>query len=107
MEWGEALHLVQGLSRDPGSHTCAALNGWAYPVARDALVLMDLYDAYTRVNFKKAKPYPRPWDTEGSHTRRRGDAAGRTPEEVRRILADFGHALPEPESPRDQEVTRG
>lgn len=104
--WGEALRLIQGLLMDTGSHTCAALNGWAYPVERQALVLMDLYDAYMRANFKKPAPYPRPWQTDSATTRRRGNAEGRTPEEVRLILNAHGHVLPGPET--EQEVmTRG
>lgn len=58
-EFGRLLKI---LARDPSSQTCAALNDWSWPASREASVLMDLYDATARVNFKNPKPWPRPWD---------------------------------------------
>ena len=93
MPWGEACRLTGELARDTASHVCAALNGWEFPATREALVLMDLYDAYAAVKFKRPQPYPRPWQTGEKSTRQRGNAAGRTPEEVRRILNEHGHNI--------------
>lgn len=61
MTWGEALRLTKELVRDTGSHVFAAINEWKHPMSREALVLADLYDAFVHANFKRAKPYPRPW----------------------------------------------
>lgn len=61
MSWGEASRLTRELLREPGSHVYAAVNDWEYPVSREALVLMDLHDAFVNANFKRAKAYPRPW----------------------------------------------
>lgn len=64
MTWGEALRLTEQLAGDPGSRVGAALAGWEHPVSREWLVLVDLIDRFSRVNFKKPPPYPRPWRTE-------------------------------------------
>ena len=61
MSWGEAVRLTRQLTADPSSAVCAALQEWDYPLSREALALMDLYDAFTNANFKNPKPYPRPW----------------------------------------------
>lgn len=61
MSWGEALRLAQRLSRDPSSEVAAALGGWEHSSSREALILMDTYDALTAAHFKRPKPYPRPW----------------------------------------------
>lgn len=64
MSWGEAYRLVQVLNRDPSSAVSAAIGDWEYPVSRDALALMDLYDLQHMAKSKrKPKPYPRPWGT--------------------------------------------
>lgn len=62
MSWGEAIRLMEVVSADPTSALAASLNGWKHPASREALVLMDLFDAFTKANFKRPKPYPRPWD---------------------------------------------
>jgi hypothetical protein len=62
MGWGEAYRLFELLANDPTSQVCAAMAGWQYPLTREGLILADHFDAFARVNFKKANPYPRPWD---------------------------------------------
>lgn len=64
MGWGEAYRLTLQLITDPSSHVAAAVAGWEYPATREALVLMDLYDAYAKATFSRPKPYPRPWRNE-------------------------------------------
>lgn len=61
MSWGEAHRLTRILAGDPSSQVCAALSGMDYPVGREAIVLMDLYDLqHTSKSKRKPKPYPRP-----------------------------------------------
>ena len=61
MSWGEATRQTRTLSLDPSSHIAAALAGWEYPVSREALVLMDLFDLQHISKAKrKPSPYPRP-----------------------------------------------
>ena len=92
MPWGEALRLTQILATDPSSQVSVALTGWAYGATHEALALMNLYDRFLDAHFKKATPYPRPWAQESAN-RKRGNAAGRTPLQVRDILNAHGHAL--------------
>lgn len=92
MTWGETLRLTAQLLRDPASHVAAACLGWSYPLSQEAITLADLYDATTRVHFKKVPPYRRPWEMDRGE-RRRGNAAGRTPSQVRDILNAHGHSL--------------
>jgi len=91
MSWGEAFRLVGELLRDPSSHVAAALGGWDYPWTWEAAVTADLYDLTLTVNTSrksKRESYPRPWPTVTPQgARRRGDAAGRDPDEVRALLA--------------------
>ena len=60
----EASRLVTLLASDPSSQVGAALMGLDYPVSREQIVLMDLYDLTAQVNSDpkkpKPKPYPRP-----------------------------------------------
>ncbi len=100
MTFGEAIRLTERLSRDPGSEVAAAIAGWEYPVTREAIVAMNKFDFDHRLvwlkNGKKGappEPHPRPWPTGGDGTRRRGNAAGRSPEQVRQILNAHGHSL--------------
>ena len=60
--WGESWRLYLILGGDPSSQVCAALAGWNHPAGRDVLALADLFDVTARANFKKPRPYPRPWD---------------------------------------------
>ena len=92
----EAARLAYRLERDPSSWTFAASQGWTYPLDRDALLLADLLDRFTQVNFKKPKPYPRPWDTGGPKVQRHGNVGKRTRAEVIEILNAHGHSLPVP-----------
>ena len=95
MGWGETLRLTRILRADPSSMLAAALEGWDHPVPRTDAILMDLWDlTYKAAGAKRPEPYPRPWKQ--VHTERRGNAAGRTPDEVKAILrTQFG----QPEAP--------
>ncbi len=63
MSWGEAWRLAEVLAGDPSSRTCAAINGWDYPMSAEAIVLADLFDLWTTAD---AAPYKRPWPPPGS-----------------------------------------
>lgn len=89
MPFGEALRLTQLLERDPSSMVCAALNDWDYPVSREALTLMDLFDLTHAANSsKQPKPYPRPYRDPNSKRRGRTD---KSRAEVLAILRAHGH----------------
>jgi hypothetical protein len=90
----EAARLAHHLEREPSSWTFAAAQGWAYPLDRETLILADLLDRFSQVNFKKAKPYPRPWDVEGKTVQRHGDSRGRSRSEVVEILSAHARGLP-------------
>lgn len=100
MEWGEAIRLISLLRRDPTSWVASELEGWDHPISREALILMDLFDLDHKVaaGKKTPKPHPgRPWKNRS--VQRLGDVAGRTPDEVRAILASaraggFGEGIP-------------
>lgn len=66
----------------------ASIEGWDHAISREALVLMDLFDLEHTVNSKKPpKPHPgRPWKEKRAQ-QRMGNVAGRTPDEVRALLA--------------------
>lgn len=72
------------------------MEGWDRPVSHEWLVLADLFDLQHRAasDPKKPapKPYPRPFKV-GATERRKGSAAGRTPDEVKAILRAHGHNL--------------
>lgn len=104
MPWDEATRITRLLTSDPASHIGASVAGWDYPVSREGLIAMDKFDLDHQIAWrqgggkgKKPDPYPRPWKT-NTETRRRGNATGRTPQEVREILADFGHPIPPEEA---------
>ena len=83
----EAARLAVILLADPSSALSAALQGWDHPISRESLILMDLFDLDHTVaaGGKKVKPHPgRP--SEAATTERYGNAAGRTPDEVKAIL---------------------
>lgn len=95
MSLAEAARHVERFRADPSSALASETEGWEYPVSRTEALLMDLWDVAAPHTYKKPKPYPRPWKTKGE-TRRRGDAAGRTPDEVKALLREhFG----QPEAP--------
>lgn len=61
MSYGEAFRMTGLLAGDPGSQVGAALAEWAYPLSREAIALVDLYDLqHTSKAKRKPKPYPRP-----------------------------------------------
>lgn len=97
MSLWEAARLAAVLVTDTSSATYVALSGWQYAATREALALADLYDAFMVANFKKPKPYPRPWDKPEAEPARRGNAAGRTSAEVIDLLARMGPRRDEPE----------
>lgn len=88
MSWGEACRLVGELAAEPSSHTAAALGGWSHPWSWEATAVADLWELTAGLHTAKGKEspdYPRPWPK--PHTgRRRGNAAGRTPEQMRDLL---------------------
>lgn len=96
MGWGEAVRLAGILRADPSSMLAASMEGWKYPVTREAIALARLYDLeYAKTGAKRREPYPMPWNEDGVKTSR-GNAAGRTPEQVKAILrTQFG----QPEAP--------
>ena len=84
MSWGEAYRLTTALSRDTTSQVAVALAGWDYPISREAIVLMDLYDLQHQSKAKrKPKPYPRPWP---DRERRTFGRTSMSREELRAIL---------------------
>ncbi len=96
MTWGEAVRLVRILRSDPGSHIAAAIEGWDYPFPREQAAAADLWDLeYAKTGPKTPAKYPRPWP-EPAQKKRRGNAAGRTPEQAKAMLREqFG----QPEAP--------
>lgn len=90
MTWGEAIRLTQQLNSDTSSMVAAALNGWDYPVSREALALFDLYDLTANTHFKKPEPYPRPWASKPKSGRTKPDAS-LTQEEIIAVLRRAGH----------------
>jgi hypothetical protein len=83
----ELIDLVDGLRRDPASRLQAALAGWEYPVTREWLALVDLFDLQHKVAAKnKPQPYARPFDR--ARNRIGGvKKAGHTVNELRELLA--------------------
>lgn len=63
MTWGEAWRVYTVLRADPSSAIAAAEEGWPYPVSRESVVLMDLYDLTHQIAAGRQviKTYPRPW----------------------------------------------
>lgn len=91
----EAARLVRILRSDPSSYLAAAVEGWDYPFSRELAAAADLWDLeHAKAGTKKPARYPRPIPQNDKI--RRGDAAGRTPEETKAILREqFG----QPEAP--------
>lgn len=83
----EASRLVALLANDPSTQVYAALAGWQYPATREAVALADLFDAFAKANFKKAEPYPRPWETKPKG-RTVGKGTALSPEEFHRLWAE-------------------
>jgi len=56
------MHLVKELQNNPASRLSAAVQGWAFPVSFEWMVLAELIDVTVQANSKrKPKPFPRPW----------------------------------------------
>ena len=90
----EVARLVQIIRQDPSSMIAASVDGWDYPMSRVEAILADLYDlSYAKTGAKGRKPYPRPFKLTDETKTRRGDAAGRTREQVETILRQFGHYI--------------
>jgi hypothetical protein len=91
MSLAEAARHVERIRRDPSSALAAEMEGWDYPVSRTEALLMDLWDVAAPHTYKKPKPDPRPWKV-SAEVKRHGNAAGRTPEQVKALLREhFGH----------------
>jgi hypothetical protein len=91
MSWGEAIRALGVLRKDSTSQFAAAMEGWDYPIDRASLLLADLYDLQhiTKADPKKGKPKPhpgRPWKISDREVTRHGNAAGRSPDEVKALL---------------------
>src|SRR5690606_10080863 len=94
VDWREALGHVRILRADPSSMIAAAMEGWDYPMPREAAILADLYDLqHMSKSKKKPKPYPRPWETKGK-VQTYGNTGGRSRAQVVEILNGLGHQLP-------------
>jgi len=88
--------MVRGLMTDPGTMVFAAMQGWDYPMSREAMALADLYDVaaldLTRGSKgPKPKPYPRPWRRD-RQTHKYGTVI--RPDQVRAVLEGFGRPVP-------------
>lgn len=98
MGWGEAARMVNILRADPSSALASAMAGWDFPISREALATLDLYDLMMAANSdpkKRVKPHSgRPFDMSSKTERKLGNAGGRTRAEVVEILNAMGHQLP-------------
>lgn len=93
MEWDEAIRLAAILRADPSSALAAAVEGWEYPISREALIAMDQFDlTYAATGAKNRQPYKRPFKVTGDASRR-GKAMPRS-EAIARLRRDFGHEIP-------------
>ena len=94
MPWDEAIRLTQLLRRDPSSWVAAALEGWDFPISREAAATLDLFDLEHIKGAGKKRPKPhggRPWRSK--KVQRFGNTGGRTHEQVRAILRAHGHDI--------------
>ena len=95
----EVARLVVILRNDPSSAIAAALEGWDYPISREALAILDLYDRFVEANSDpkkgRAKPHPaRPMKVDDKQRQRIGNTGGRTRAEIVEILRGLGHNIP-------------
>lgn len=95
MTFGEALRLVDILTRDPDSWVHAALADWEHPASREFFVLADLFDAFVRANTpkgRKVERYPRPLPDK----ERQVDTFGERiePADMAEVLRGFGRDVP-------------
>ena len=99
MGWAEVVRLTGILRKDPSSAIAASMEGWKYPISREALLFADLYDLTVAANTdskRRPKPHPgRPFDVDGSRdVKKYGSTGGRTQAEVVALLNGLGHSLP-------------
>ncbi len=93
----EVVRLMWFLLNDPSSAVTAALAGWAFPISRETLAVLDLFDLTHQANSDPKRPRPkrhagRPFKTDGE--KRHG-----TPKPMREavaILNRFGHKFEAP-----------
>lgn len=92
--WDEAIDLVRVLRTDPSSMLAASVEKWDYPFSRTEVILADIWDlSHAKAGPKKPERYPRPFKTPDASTKRHGNAAGRSREQVVAILRAHGHEL--------------
>lgn len=90
MSWEVAIRLTRRLRADPSSDIAASAEGWDYPFSRLEAMTADLWDLdYAKAGSKRPAKYPRPYK-DPSEKKRRGNAAGRTPEQVHAALRHSG-----------------
>lgn len=87
----EAARLAELLLRDPSSQVSAAVQEWDYPISRETLASLDLFDLTMMANSAPKGPRPkphgmRPFKQQGND-QRFGDTGGRTREQVEALLA--------------------
>lgn len=96
MPWDEAVRLARFLRGDPGSAIAASCEGWEHPMSRLEAEIADLWELeYAKSGSRKPARYPRPYRA-AKDTVRHGNAAGRTPDEVKAILAKHAGRTPAP-----------
>lgn len=97
MGWSEAIDLIRIIRADPSSQLVASIEGWSHPLSREGWMLADLIDIQgSKALGKKWNLYPRP--TKPTEATRRGNAAGRDPEEIKAILrTQFGQQNEQPD----------
>lgn len=91
MTCGEALRLIDQLWSDPSSALASSAAGWQFPMSREAMAILDLYDLYVSAHTPKGRPLQlhtsRPYDVKpGREQKRMGNVSGRTNAEVIDIL---------------------
>lgn len=90
MSWGEAIRQVQTLIDDPTSQIATKVSGHKRPWSYEWAATVDLFDAFGVANFKKPKPYPRPWP---DHSGKRRGHTDKSRAEVVSILNAHGHRI--------------
>jgi hypothetical protein len=99
MGWDEAARLTEILRADPSSALASALEGWEFPISREALAIYDLFDATVMLSSDPKGPRPKPHGGrpfKPPRTERQyGDATGLDPAEVKaRLAAAAGRQAP-------------
>lgn len=99
VDWAEAVDLVGILRADPSSAIAAAIEGWDYPISREALAILDLYDLTMAANSDPKKGPPkrhggRPMKIDDRNRQQIGKMGSRTREEVVAFVRGLGHNIP-------------